>query len=257
MAERKKMNRLKILSFNMHKGFSAANRRFVLHDMKDEIERHGADLVFLQEVQGENRRLGNRIRNWPNLSQFEFLADKMWPHTAYGKNALYDDGHHGNAILSRHPFESWENIDISSSSLERRGILHGVVRVEQGSLKCPPLHVLCIHLSLLESDRMSQIRTLARRIQDHIPSDEPIILAGDFNDWRQSASAILSKESRLDEAFLSLHGRHAKTFPSFMPVLRLDRVYTRGCRIFSANTLREQPWDSLSDHLGLEVELGF
>ena len=251
------MARLKVLSFNMHKGFSAANRRFVLHDMKDEIERHGADLVFLQEVQGEHRRMRSRIRNWPNLSQFEFLADKTWPHTAYGKNAIYDDGHHGNAILSRYPFESWENIDISSSSYERRGILHGVVRLEESPGGSIALHVLCIHLSLLESDRRRQIKVLAQRIRDHIPNHEPVILAGDFNDWRQAASKILLEDAGLSEAFLAVHGDHAKTFPSFLPLLRLDRIYTRGCEVFSANTLREEPWDSLSDHLGLEVEIGF
>ncbi len=36
-------------------------------------------------------------------SQFAFLADEIWPHFAYGKNAIYSAGHHGNAILSKHP----------------------------------------------------------------------------------------------------------------------------------------------------------
>ena len=248
------MHRLRILSFNMHKGFSAGNLRFMLHEMKEAIERHGADLVFLQEVQGHHRGHRGRVKRWPSLSQFEFLADRMWPHTAYGKNAIYDEGHHGNAILSRHPFEQWENIDISSSSLERRGILHGTVRMRASNGEAP-LHVLCVHLSLMESDRRNQLRLLGQRIRETIPAHEPLILAGDFNDWRQTATPILRKEAGLEEAFLSLHGSHARSFPAFMPLLKLDRVYTRGCQIHGARTLREEPWESLSDHLGLEVEI--
>lgn len=236
----------------MHKGFSAANLRFALHDMKEAIERHSADLVFLQEVQGQHGGYRRKIKKWPDEAQFEFLADRMWPHTAYGKNAIYEEGHHGNAILSRHPFEWWENLDISSSALERRGILHGVVTLPGQNTR---LHVLCVHLSLLESDRQQQLTKLSARIRDRIPLNEPLVLAGDFNDWRQIASKILAKEAQLEEAFLKVHGKHAATFPSFLPALRLDRIYTRGCQVHDARTLREPPWESLSDHLGLEVEI--
>jgi endonuclease/exonuclease/phosphatase family metal-dependent hydrolase len=221
----------------------------MLHQMKDAIARHGADLVFLQEVQGEHRLKKGRIRSWPELSQYEFLADTLWPHTAYGRNAIYEQGHHGNAILSRHPFVSWENIDVSTSSLESRGVLHGVVAVD-----AKPIHVLCVHLSLFESGRRKQLKLIGERIRECVPPGEAVILAGDFNDWRGVASPILSKEVGLDEAFLKLQGRHARTFPSFLPALSLDRVYCRGLKPVRAATLREQPWASLSDHLGIEVE---
>jgi len=249
------MSPLRILSFNIHKGFSAANRKFVLHEMKEAFDQHGADLVFLQEVQGEHRRHRSRIREWPDASQFEFLADKSWPHTAYGKNAIYQDGHHGNAILSRFPFLAWENIDISSSRFERRGILHGLIRVESALPSEVRLHVLCVHLSLFETDRRNQLRVLGRRIREVIPKHEPMILAGDFNDWRESATPILRQEAGLEEAFLTLHGEHARTFPSFLPALKLDRIYYRGLQPRAARTLDETPWNGLSDHLGLEIEL--
>ena len=249
------MGSIRILSFNIHKGFSTGNRRFVLRDMKAAFDQHSADLVFLQEVQGEHRRHRSRIREWPDASQFEFLADKTWPHTAYGKNAIYQDGHHGNAILSRYPFLAWENVDISSSRLERRGILHGLIRLESKKGSEQRVHLLCVHLSLFEADRRKQLHVLGKRIRELVPLHEALILAGDFNDWRESATPILQQEAGLKEAFFSLHGHHARTFPSFLPALKLDRIYYRGLHCRTARTLNEYPWNGLSDHLGLEIEL--
>ena len=116
---------IKILTYNIHKGFNASNRRFVLHEMKDALREINADIVFLQEIQGEHRHKQNRISDWPDTSQFEFLADQVWQHHAYGKNAIYKSGHHGNAILSKYPFVEWENINVSlmknaSRSLDTR-----------------------------------------------------------------------------------------------------------------------------------------
>lgn len=44
---------LKVLTYNIHKGFSATNLRFILHEIKSSLRHINADIVFLQEVQGE------------------------------------------------------------------------------------------------------------------------------------------------------------------------------------------------------------
>src|SRR5690348_17238860 len=101
---------LKVLTYNIHKGFSTTRLRFVLHDIKTAINTLNPDLIFLQEIQGEHIKRATRIKKWPELTQFEFLAEAFWPHHAYGKNAIYKSGHHGNAILSKYPVIAWENI---------------------------------------------------------------------------------------------------------------------------------------------------
>ena len=112
-------NSLQVLSYNIHKGFSSGNRNFVLHQIREAIRTVRADLVFLQEVLGEHREHQRKYSaHWERDSQFEFLADEVWPHFAYGKNAIYTSGHHGNAILSRYPFTFFENIDISTNRME-------------------------------------------------------------------------------------------------------------------------------------------
>ena len=61
------------------------------------------DVIFLQEVLGHHEVHKKRVNSWPEQSQFEYLAHELWPHFAYGKNAVYTDGHHGNAILESIP----------------------------------------------------------------------------------------------------------------------------------------------------------
>lgn len=236
---------LRILSYNIHKGFSFT-QRFVLNAIKAAIRATDADLVFLQEIVGEHQRHSRRHVTWPDNTQFEYLADSIWPHYAYGKNAVYTEGHHGNAILSQHPILEWENINISNNRFERRGMLH--VLIEPSNRHSAPVHAICVHLDLFERGRAEQIKTIIRRIRSHVPDDSPLIIAGDFNDWRESASPVLERELGVVEAFHRLHGDHAVSFPAWFPFLKLDRIYLRGFEPVEACCFTQRPWDSLSDH---------
>jgi endonuclease/exonuclease/phosphatase family metal-dependent hydrolase len=242
---------LKVLSYNIHKGFSTNNRKFVLHRIREAIRETHADLVLLQEVQGEHEEHRKRVSNWPLQTQFEFLADEIWPHFAYGKNAVYASGHHGNAILSKYPISFWENIDISTNRMESRGLLHSVIEVP-GTGR---VHVMCLHLGLFEADRVRQTTSLCDRIESHVPQDEPLLIAGDFNDWKTRVTARLHQRLQIDEVFLKLRGKHARTFPSWLPALRLDRIYYRGMKPRLADCLTGKPWNELSDHIALYTEL--
>ncbi len=222
----------------------------MLNQIKTCIRESGADIVCLQEVLGEHSTHEKTIEGWPVESQFEFLADSVWPHFAYGKNAVYEEGHHGNAILSRFPIVSFENLDISTNRFEKRGCLHAVVDCE-----AQPIHVMNIHLNLFERGRRKQFARIAERIKTGIPLNEPVILAGDFNDWRERASQSLEVDAGLKEAFMTLYGKHPKTFPSLFPVLHLDRLYLRQLTPIWGEVLGGPPWNQLSDHSAILAEL--
>jgi len=243
---------LRILTYNIHKGFSPGNRSFVLHSIKSALQSTDADVIFLQEIQGDHAIRSARYPNWPDDSQFEFLADKIWPHHAYGKNAIYDAGHHGNAILSKFPFVRWENIDVSYMKSASRSLLHGVIQPPSFTL---PLHVICVHFGLFGIERQRQLSKLVQRINEHVPQGEPLIIAGDFNDWRGQAEKHLSRELGLSEVFKSQGGSHARTFPAWMPMLTMDRIYCRGLEVNHRQRLHDKPWRGLSDHLPLLAEV--
>jgi endonuclease/exonuclease/phosphatase family metal-dependent hydrolase len=243
---------LHIATYNIHKGFSNFNRRLVLHELRERLRTLDADVIFLQEVQGSNETHGFRHTVW-SAPQHEFLADTVWKDFAYGKNALYDNGgHHGNAILSRYPIANWENEDISAHPIERRGLLHAEIEIPGWS---EHLHAICVHLGLLERWRSQQITALCERIERMVPHKEPLLIAGDFNDWMHTASRVLRERLNVREVFESTRGRPARSYPAGLPIFRLDRIYVRGFRVTSAHPLRGQHWARLSDHAPLSASL--
>jgi endonuclease/exonuclease/phosphatase family metal-dependent hydrolase len=244
---------IKVLTYNIHKGFGPANWTFALEEVRSRIELAGADIVFLQEIHGHHSKHAERVAGWPKGSQFEYLAERVWPHHAYGKNAIYKAGHHGNAILSRYPFEAWENINVSRYASASRSILHGILRVPPHD---SPLHVLCVHFDFVPHHRRPQVERLVERIATHIPAGEPLIVAGDFNDWEGQVREDLSPASALAEVFHQLHGQHARTFPAWLPALPLDRIYYRGLEPVDCHRMRDRPARRLSDHLALFAEFG-
>jgi len=243
---------LRIASYNIHKGLSFFNRRMVLHEVRERLVAMDADVVFLQEVQGHHTRHAGRFRGWPSGPQHEFLATGGWHQAAYGKNAVYEHGHHGNAILSRYPILSWENVDISAHVFESRGLLH--CQLDVPSLP-RPLHALCLHLALNEAGRRKQIQQLGERIRRRVPDDAPLIIAGDFNDWRQRAGDYLANELGLCEVFETAHGQPARSFPAALPLFSLDRIYVRGFEISEAHVHHGMHWRRLSDHAALTARL--
>ena len=215
-----------ITSYNMHKGMSALNRKVQVDNMAEELRGIGSDVLFLQEVQGQHLTRSNRLADFPEQ-----------PH--------YD-------ILSRLPLETRHNLNISVNKLEQRGVLHCEVLPEGWDT---PLVCLCAHLNLREPDRAKQYRAIFEYVVHHIDPQSPLILAGDFNDWRQKSALSLGNALNLNEVFVDSNGKRPKTFPARLPVLSLDRVYTRNLEILDSQIHNGKNWQRLSDHLPLSVKV--
>lgn len=237
---------LRVLSYNIHKGICFYSRQYILSELREAIRSLDTDLVFLQEVMGErNKSNGDSMGR-----QLEYLADSIWTYAAYGKNAVHTKGHHGNAILSKFPIISYQNIDISTNRLERRGLLHAIVQTPEHQR----LHLFCSHLNLLENGRRLQVTNIMHRISSAVRAGEPIVFGGDFNDWREMISDRLALDLGLQEAGQAILGGHAKTFPSLLPMLCLDRIYFKNLHATTFSVVDGEPWNKFSDHLGILAE---
>lgn len=115
---------------------------------------------------------------------------------------------HGNAAV-RSPSCAGRTATSPSPALERRGLLHCVLSIPQTGQE---LHAICVHLGLRESHRRRQLGLLCHQINHIVPADAPLLVAGDFNDWRLRADDALSGCAGLREVFVESEGMPARTF---------------------------------------------
>ena len=135
-----------------------------------------------------------------------------------------------------------------------RSLLHGTIQIPEINRR---IHIICVHLGLLGFERERQLSTLAKRISSHVPAHELLIVAGDFNDWRGRAEYHLHHELDIREVFKNTRGAYARTFPAWLPILSMDRIYYRGLDVVDCSNLYGQPWCRMSDHTLLVAELRF
>lgn len=288
------MARLRLVSYNIHKGRSVGGRD-ALSELRLGLHGLHPDILFLQEVQGRNEQRMNLH------AQHESLGAALHMEVAYGCNAIRARTDHGNALLSRFPIDSFENEDVSDHALEQRGLLHAEVNIAGRTVHC-----FVVHLGLFADSRVRQVQAMTERIKRLVPDDAPVLIAGDFNDWRDELAPLFIKQLGVHEVFslaprtagdmprlrdsmrqlgqvlrgqqplsslsqvkrlhinqLPLDGAQAirrppRTFPAKFPLLRLDRIYQRGFAVKKAQVLRGKPWTLLSDHapIVVDVELG-
>ena len=245
---KKTSGQFSVMTMNVHKGLSPLHRHSTIYELRQKMRNQHPDLLFLQELQQEHRGRIRRYGQWPLTELTQFLSEDFWCDSHYGKNAEYPNGHHGNAILSRQTLHKGDNYDISAYRFEKRGLLHSVMQIEGVSTQ---VHCFCVHLALFERGRERQLVEIIHYINT-LTSDGPVIVAGDFNDWRNRVSMPM-KQAGFSEVFEVLTGSPAKTFPSVRPLFAMDRIYVRDLKIQSARVLHE--WLTLSDHLGITAEL--
>lgn len=283
---------IRIATYNIHKGvvreFFGLKRIARVHELRARLHELDADLICLQEVQGRNDRYSDRFEQWPDQPQDEFLANspdlKRTFESAYGKNATYLHGHHGNALLSSFPIMRRENRDVSDHVMEKRGILHCVVRVGKRNV-----HMFVVHFGLFSRSRKRQAEALVEWVGKVVPLHAPLIIAGDFNDWRNSLTDVLAQQLSVTEVFEQVKGkqavvqrvayymhdrltelgmpsqrerfriprsvRTARTFPALVPWLRMDRIYQRGFEVEWVGVPRGLEWARISDHSPLIADL--
>jgi len=244
------MKRLNIISYNIHKGMNPQGTKFILKEMREHLRSIDADIVFLQEVIGHKINSKHDLDFWPDHNQVEYLAHDKWKYFAYGANKLHQNGHHGNAILSKFPIENIINFDLTTNRFEHRGLLSADLDIGLNN----PLHLFCTHLNLLESGRIAQTEKIVSIIESKIQVESPLLLCGDFNDWRKTIIQKLNQDLDLLEIFHHHEGDLVKSFPSFLPGLSLDRIFYRNLEAIQAQGLKEGPWKKLSDHLPLLAE---
>ena len=235
----------RIATYNIHKGVQGLGpvRRLEIHNIGHAVEQLDADVVCLQEVRKLHRREERYFTRWPELPQHEFLAPEGYE-AVYQTNATTRHGEHGNAVLSRWPVMSLSHEDMSDHRFEQRGLLHVQVHAHKRNV-----HVIVLHLGLIAGSRVRQVEQLVRYIAREIPKREPLVVAGDFNDWGGKLRPAMN-----DAGLRHFEGERMWTYPSRLPLTQLDYVYARGMKPLGVEIPKGRIWWRMSDHLPLIVE---
>ncbi len=239
---------LRILTYNIHRAIGV-DRRFRPERVVNILHHHDADIVLLQEVD-EGAPRSREL----DLAR-ELARASGYPFVAVGHNVSLRKGRYGNATLSRYPILRERNIDLSvAESWIRRGCQHTSVQLTQERA----LEVFNLHLGLSARERVKQIDLLARSHEfSGVPEGAPVLVGGDFNDWRSLLWPIFTGPLGFRCAADGRNGgrRFLATYPSFSPQGALDRIYFRGSlRLASFRRCRLQVSRVASDHLPIIAE---
>ncbi len=233
---------MRLLSYNIHKGVGGRDRRYRFERIIRVIEEENPDLVCLQEVDRNVKR--SRFDDQPQL-----LADAL--HSVariYQLNVKAKEGGYGNLVLSRWSFRSEHQISLRQGIRKNRGAQLVVVDTPEG-----PLHLVHFHLGLAEKERVWQAKHLLEHRLFKESGELPTVILGDSNDWR----------NRLGKLQFGPNGFHHVTsppskfrsFPAYMPVASLDKVFTRGpIHVTHARIARNAMAKVASDHLPVVVD---
>ena len=211
------------MTWNIHGAFGR-NARFDIARVIELILRADPDIIALQEVDSRRSEQSNA---------FTLLRQSLGTHGVGAASIVTEDGEYGQLLISRWPMHETLVRDISYGEREPRRAIRARVETPFGNL-----HAIATHLGLSVRERRSQARALLEMIGD----DSPCIALGDFNDWYWPGSV----RSVLRRA---LPGRsRSRTFPSWCPLFRLDRIYCRP-RAALVRTWTDRRARNISDHL--------
>ena len=237
--------KLRIVTWNIHKGIGT-DRAYRLDRVIRVLGDLDADVICLQEVDQGVRR-----------SDFENQAERLsqelgYPHAALGLNVRVQDGAYGNLTLARHPLEDVRNVDLTVPPKKRRSglvtrLLHGP---EGGWL------IANVHLGLLHMERKIQARRLIAHLFDGMGPRQPVVIAGDWNEWTNRLVRNVMHDQGFHVARRDVRPRQQPTWPSRRPMVALDKIlYRDPVRCHHVICVLDEVTRVASDHLPLMVEL--
>jgi endonuclease/exonuclease/phosphatase family metal-dependent hydrolase len=271
---------LRVITYNIHRAIGV-DRRFRPERIATILAHYRPDLVLLQEVD-EGAPRSREL----DLAR-ELAAALGFPHVAVGHNVTLKKGRYGNATLSRFPILRERNIDLTIDespagaealsplnrrrrevmiaaggrlSLIRRGCQHATLALPgPGAGEGRPLEVFNLHLGLSARERERQVGLLVNSAEFRgVRPDVPVLVAGDFNDWRSRLRPIFTEvfgfRCATDRRGRGVY-RALRTYPSFSPQGGLDRIYYNGpLALTHVRLCRLQVSRVASDHLPVIAE---
>ncbi|TWU47025.1 endonuclease/exonuclease/phosphatase family protein [Rubripirellula reticaptiva] len=233
---------VRVLSYNIHHG-EGVDRKIDLARIARVVASVNADIVALQEVDQNVKRSGG-------VDQPAELAKLTAMSVVFGGNISLQDGHYGNAILSRWPIAEHVNRLLPNlNSGEQRGVIQAYV---QTPITKTPLMILATHFDHRSdgSERFASAQAINELVMKHPQS--PAILAGDLNDGPDSKTLL-----ELKRHWTASSEKPMPTIPVAKPTKQIDFVLFHPKERWSVHETTVLDEAVASDHRAILTVLRF
>jgi endonuclease/exonuclease/phosphatase family metal-dependent hydrolase len=233
---------LRVATWNIH-ACVGIDRRYDPARTAAVLREIDADIVCLQEA---DTRRGAA----PYSTQWAYLG------AATGHRVVLGGGAHDrprrlcNVILSRFPALAARTIDLTVSGRAPRVAVDAELLIGGRVLR-----IVSTHLGLHPGERVLQANRLTAALGESAGAGRAahaVLLMGDLNEWRGRSGVIRTLDRRLGPSAAP------RTFPSWMPMLPLDRIYVAGAGVLAELSVHRSPLARVaSDHLPLVAILSW
>ncbi|WP_232371032.1 endonuclease/exonuclease/phosphatase family protein [Desulfogranum marinum] len=195
-----------------------------------------ADIVALQEVTSSNKQSSSMLARLALETEMEAIE---------GFTLTTSGTRYGNAILTGLPISTVNRINISVTGKEPRGVIEIVLHVPDIETS---ITIWATHLGLGIAERYFQINQLLRVIGTK--NADVSVLLGDFNEW-----LVWGRSMRAVQMVFTQSSSPA-TFPAWIPLLKLDRIWVKPIGALSAlRPYKTRLSRTASDHLPLIADI--
>jgi endonuclease/exonuclease/phosphatase family metal-dependent hydrolase len=228
------MTTLRVATYNVH-GHKGTDGKVIADRTFDVVRHLSADCVALQEFVNSPAPTGEPL--------LDHWARTLGMHGAYSPAFERGGEEFGNALLSRWPILEQHAHDVSLHGYRRRVVLEALVAAN-GVL----LQMMSLHLGVSPRERALQAERLFELCR--ATRGDLHLLLGDFNEWSRFSAVSRRLRGHFDGT------RQIATFPSWAPVVGLDRVWIhpRG-RLLQTRVDASPAARIASDHLPLIATL--
>ena len=225
--------RMQVASYNIHRGFGG-DGRYQPQRILQVLQELNADVIALQEVDAYGP---DRVELLPWLAaeaNMTAIAGPVRPGSADG---------YGNALLTRLPVQEIRRWNLSVRNHEPRGLLDVDMDWNGRSIQ-----VLNTHLGLWPLERVCQVQRLLKLID--VRKRELVVLMGDLNEWY-----VWGESFRMLNRVFGI-SKAPKTFPSWWPLLALDRIWVSPApALIDVRAHESSLSETASDHLPVKAEI--
>lgn len=237
----------RILTYNVHRCVGT-DRRLDVARVADVIAALEPDIVALQELDVGRMRTNG-------VDQAHEIARRLEMAFHFHPAMKVEEELYGDAILTRHPERKIRSAALPGhervSQLEPRGALWVSVELDGRALQ-----VFNTHLGLVPREQQNQAAALAGPgWLGHPDRQGPTILLGDFNVTSASQVYRTLSERLRPARRLAEKKSPSATFPSVLPVLRIDHVFvSEEVRVLDVFAPYDPTTRVASDHLPLVMD---